>query len=218
MNKIVLASASPRRKELLAQIGCSFEIITSDAEEITQSKIPENMVEELSLLKAKDVFLKLPEEKKKESLVIGADTVVSCDEKVLGKPKDKEHAFEMLKLLQGRTHYVYTGVTLICGKASYDRAKGLPVCEKEETAEENRKEYQCITFHEATAVKVFPMSDEEIWEYIETGEPMDKAGSYGIQASFGAKFIERIEGDYYNVVGLPVSRLYHELKKLNISI
>ena len=97
-------------------------------------------------------------------------------------------------------------------------AKGLPVCEKEETAEENRKEYQCITFHEATAVKVFPMSDEEIWEYIETGEPMDKAGSYGIQASFGAKFIERIEGDYYNVVGLPVSRLYHELKNLNVSI
>ena len=175
------------------------------------------MVEELSLLKAKDVFLKLPEEKKKESLVIGADTVVSCDEKVLGKPKDKEHAFEMLKLLQGRTHYVYTGVTLICGKVSYDRAEGLPVCEKEEAAEEDRKECQCITFHEATAVKVFPMSDEEIWEYIETGEPMDKAGAYGAQGR-GSLLVERICGDFFNVMGLPVLRLSRMLEKFGVTL
>ncbi len=212
MNKIILASASPRRKELLAQIGISFEVITSDAEEITQSTIPEKMVEELSLLKAKDVFLKLPEEERAGKLVIGADTVVSCDGKVLGKPKDKEHAFEMLKLLQGREHYVYTGVTLLSGQTSYDKAKGLPDCEKTETAWTERKEYQCVTFHEATAVKVFPMSDDEIWRYIDTGEPMDKAGSYGIQGKFAA-YIRGIEGDYFNVVGLPIGRVYQELKK-----
>lgn len=195
MNKIILASASPRRKELLTQIGLSFEIITSDAEEITKSTLPQEMVEELSLLKAKDVWKKLPEKERAEKIVIGADTVVSCDGKVLGKPKNQQHAFEMLSLLQGREHYVYTGVTLLKTKA----------------VGRGDEAYECITFHEATAVHVYPMSEEERWNYIASGEPMDKAGSYGIQGEFAA-FIKGIEGDYFNVVGLPIGRVYQELK------
>lgn len=197
MNKIILASASPRRKELLAQIGISFEVITSDAEEITKSSQPQQMVEELSMLKAKDVLQKLSKEEQAGAIIIGADTVVSCDGKVLGKPRDKQHAFEMLSLLQGRAHYVYTGVTLIRATEDY-----------QVTSTEG---YNSITFHEATAVHVYPMSEEEIWNYIETGEPMDKAGSYGIQGGFAA-FIKGIEGDYFNVVGLPIGRVYQELK------
>lgn len=191
MNKIILASASPRRKELLSQIGLSFEVITGDVEEITTSTLPREMVEELSHMKALDVFRKLPKADREGKIVIGADTVVSCDGHVLGKPKDKQHAFEMLSLLQGRAHYVYTGVTLI------------------KAGEEAETEY--VTFHEATAVHVYPMREEEIWKYIESGEPMDKAGSYGIQGRFAA-FIKGIEGDYFNVVGLPVGRVYQELK------
>ncbi|MBQ8596864.1 MAG: septum formation protein Maf [Lachnospiraceae bacterium] len=197
MNKIILASASPRRKELLAQIGFTFEVITSDAEEITKSSQPQQMVEELSMLKAKDVLQKLSKEEQAGAIIIGADTVVSCDGKVLGKPRDKQHAFEMLSLLQGRAHYVYTGVTLIRATEDY-----------QVTSTEG---YNSITFHEATAVHVYPMSEEEIWNYIETGEPMDKAGSYGIQGGFAA-FIKGIEGDYFNVVGLPIGRVYQELK------
>ena len=197
MNKIILASASPRRKELLAQIGFTFEVITSDAEEITKSSQPQQMVEELSMLKAKDVLQKLSKEEQAGAIIIGADTVVSCDGKVLGKPRDKQHAFEMLSLLQGRAHYVYTGVTLI-----------RPTEDCQVTSTDG---YNSITFHEATAVHVYPMSEEEIWNYIETGEPMDKAGSYGIQGGFAA-FIKGIEGDYFNVVGLPIGRVYQELK------
>ena len=191
MNKIILASASPRRKELLSQIGLFFEVITGDVEEITTSTLPQEMVEELSYMKALDVFQKLPKEDREGKIVIGADTVVACDGQVLGKPKDKQHAFEMLSLLQGREHYVYTGVTLM--KAG----------EKAETAS--------VTFHEATAVHVYPMSEEEILKYIDSANPMDKAGSYGIQEEFAA-FIKGIEGDYFNVVGLPIGRAYQELK------
>lgn len=193
MNKIILASASPRRKELLSQIGLPFEVITGDVEEIATSTLPQEMVEELSHIKALDVFQKLSKEDREGKIVIGADTVVSCDGQVLGKPKDKKHAFEMLSLLQGREHYVYTGVTVI-----------------KDTEE---SDMDCVTFHEATAVHVYPMSEEEIWRYIESKEPMDKAGSYGIQGGF-ASFIKGIEGDYFNVVGLPIGRVYQELKKL----
>lgn len=212
MNKIILASASPRRKELLSQIGFSFEIITSDAEEITKSSLPQDMVEELSYMKAADVFQKLSEEKKTGKVIIGADTVVSCGGRVLGKPKDKQHAFEMLSLLQGRKHYVYTGVTLLKSKGASsesDVSSGLIATSPNKGA--SAEAYDSITFHEATAVHVYPMSAEEIWKYIETGIPMDKAGSYGIQGEFAA-FIKGIEGDYFNVVGLPIGRVYQELK------
>ena len=212
MNKIVLASASPRRKELLSLIGLSFDVITGDAEEITGSTVPAEMVEELSLLKARDVFNKLPKEERAGRIVIGADTVVSCDGKVLGKPKDKQHAFEMLSLLQGRSHEVYTGVTLLKGKATDDAGGSISGDRKKESLQINEREaYECITFHETTAVQVYPMSREEIWKYIDSDEPMDKAGSYGIQGKFAAH-IKGIEGDYFNVVGLPIGRVYQELK------
>lgn len=198
MSKIILASASPRRRELLSQIGISFEVITSDAEEITGSTLPREMVEELSFLKAKDVFEKLSLKEQKESIIIGADTVVACDGKVLGKPGDKQHAFEMLSMLQDREHQVYTGVTLLKHKETGEDFEG-------------NNAYESVTFHEETTVHVYAMDEEEILKYMETGEPMDKAGGYGIQGLF-AKFVKGVEGDYYNVVGLPVSRLYRELK------
>lgn len=188
---IILASASPRRRELLSQIGIPFIVRKSNAEEKTESCEPAELVKELSCLKARDIFDKLSEREKENSLVIGADTVVACDGNIMGKPKSKAHAIEMLTLLQGRAHEVYTGVTLIF---------------KEDRVKE-------ISFAEQTKVNVFPMSFAEIEEYVATGDANDKAGSYGIQGSFAA-FIKGIEGDYNNVVGLPVGRLYQELKKI----
>lgn len=188
---IILASASPRRKELLSQIGIPFIVQKSDAEEITESVEPSEVVKELSCLKARDIFDRLSEGEKENSLVIGADTVVACDGHIMGKPKNEAHAVEMLTLLQGRAHEVYTGVTLLF---------------KGDTVKE-------ISFAEQTRVSVFSMSPEEIKAYVATGEAEDKAGSYGIQGSFAA-FIKGIEGDYNNVVGLPVGRLYQELKKI----
>ena len=148
------------------------------------------LVEELSRLKALDIFEK--QDKKEKTLVVGADTVVAFEGEVLGKPQSSQHAFCMLQKLQGNTHQVYTGVTLCALQ------EGRPIIR---------------TFHECTEVTFYPLTPEEIWEYIESGEPMDKAGSYGIQGTF-AKYVKSIEGDYYNVVGLPVSRLNQELKKM----
>ena len=194
MNKIILASASPRRRELLAQIGMEFEVIPSNIEEKTNSHIPWEMVLELSAMKAGDIYGRLPEEKRRISLVAGADTVVSLENKILGKPGSCQEAADMLALLQGRTHQVYTGVTLL-----YFR-EGDTVPAK-------------ISFYEKTDVTMYPMSFAEIKAYVDTGEPMDKAGAYGIQGKC-AVYIKEIKGDYYNVVGLPVGRLYQEIKKL----
>ena len=145
-----------------------------------------------------------------DCIIVGADTVVSCDQEILGKPANDQDAFRMLHMLQGRTHEVYTGVTVIEGSADV------------------RKE---TVFAEKTEVTMYPMTDKMIWDYIRTGEPADKtsdrigdtkfpwrdkAGGYGIQDSFGLKYIKSIDGDYYNVVGLPISRLYHELWKLGL--
>ncbi len=183
--KIILASASPRRKELLQQIGWDFQIQVSDVEEKITKKIPHEIVEELSYQKA--VHVREQMSNQEENLwIIGADTIVASGEHILGKPKNKEDAKEMLRILQSASHYVYTGVTLCYGKK------------------------ETHSFHEATKVSFYPMSDKEIEEYIATGEPMDKAGAYGIQG-FGAKYIREIEGDYNNVVGLPVGRLYQEI-------
>lgn len=192
MNKIILASASPRRRELLEQIGLEFEVIPSDIEEKPQNRIPCEMVMELSAVKAEDVFGRLSGEKKNSAIVLGADTVVALGDQIMGKPGSRERAKTMLTLLQGKTHQVYTGVTLICQK------EGVPVQ---------------VSFYERTDVTMYPMSGEEIRAYVDTGEPMDKAGAYGIQGKC-AVFIKEIQGDYYNVVGLPVARLYQEMKKL----
>ena len=193
--KIILASASPRRKELLKQIGLSFKTMPSGTEEVITKETPEEIVEELSYQKAVDICGKLAETLKEDFVVIGADTVVSCWGRVMGKPKDKEEAFRMLWELQGKSHQVYTGVTLAW---KY----------KEEPA-------MFYTFHECTDVTTFPMTEEEIERYIDSGEPMDKAGAYAIQGQFAA-YIQGICGDYANVVGLPVGRVYQELKQRNL--
>lgn len=195
MEIIVLASGSPRRKELLAKTGLKFSVVVSGGEEKAETSDPAETVEKLSLDKASAVADLLQAEKEPQ-LIIGADTVVACDGEVLGKPSDREDAFRMLWKLQGETHQVYTGVTLLL--------------KKEDT-------WQAHTFNEKTDVQFYPVSREELLAYIETGEPMDKAGSYGIQGGFGI-YVKGICGDYNNVVGLPVGRLVYELKKLGIDI
>jgi septum formation protein len=190
MKKLILASSSPRRRELLSQIGLEFEIRTADVDEHIQADTPAHLVEQLSLRKASAVQ---PADGEKPAFVIGADTIVALEGTVLGKPADPEDAKRMLRLLQGRSHEVYTGVTIM----SY-----LP----------DGTENHC-TYAEETKVHFAPMTEAEIEEYVATGDPLDKAGAYGIQG-FCARYISHIEGDYNNVVGLPVGRLYRELKKM----
>ncbi len=202
--KIILASASPRRRELLTQIGLDFDVVVSETEEKITSTEPAKVVEELSAQKAEAVWGWMHLQTDADSvekiaatqdyIVIGADTVVACDGKILGKPGTVENAVAMLRMLQGREHEVYTGVTILSSKNG-----------------EQRK----LTFHERTVVHFSPMSEEEIREYVATGDPMDKAGAYGIQG-FCARYISGIEGDYNNVVGLPVGRVYQELRRLQL--
>lgn len=188
MKRIILASQSPRRRELLTQIGLKFEVIPSTVEEVITSANPVEVVQELAQQKARDVAEVAGREMAKDSLlVIGADTIVVYEGKILGKPEDKEDAVRMLTMLQGKEHSVYTGVALLSGE-------------------------QEIIFAEETRVQMCPMTPEEILWYVNTGEPMDKAGAYGIQG-LCARFIRQIQGDYNNVVGLPVGRIYQELKK-----
>ena len=189
--KVVLASASPRRTELLNQGNIKHIVMPSHCEEVITSEVPRQVVEELSVQKAKDVYQQYEKENAGDFLVIGSDTVVAADGKILGKPKDEADAFEMISMLQGKAHQVYTGVTLLIKKDGESVQK---------------------TFHECSNVHVYPMSEEEIQEYIATGEPMDKAGAYGIQGAFGV-YIRGIEGDYNTIVGLPLARVYQEMKE-----
>ena len=185
--RIVLASASPRRKELLEQIGIYPEIRPGAGDENPAATAPEEIVKELSCSKAGEIIKSCRE----GELVIGADTVVAVDGMVLGKPHTVQKAVEMISMLQGRVHEVYTGVTLM-----YARGDGT---------------YEARTFAEKTEVFVYPMTEEEIAAYAESGEPLDKAGAYGIQGRFAA-YIREIRGDYTNVVGLPLGRLCQEIK------
>ena len=187
MNKIILASASPRRKELLTQIGIPFEVRVSHVEEKIKDTHPEAVVESLAEQKAEAVF----RETDKEALVIGADTIVVLDGRILGKPKSEEEAVEMLSALAGRSHEVYTGVCFLY----------------RQNGEEKKK-----VFHEETKVTFYPMTKQETEAYVSTKDCMDKAGSYGIQGS-AAAFIKGICGDYNYVVGLPAARVYQELKE-----
>lgn len=191
MKSIILASASPRRKELMTQVGLTFRVQPSNNDEIITKNNPEEIVKELSYQKAKEVF----ENGHLQDIVIGADTIVIYEGNILGKPKDEAEAYAMINRLQGNTHQVYTGVSVIW-------------------KQENNT--HVLAFAERTDVELFPMTDKEIKEYVDTKEPFDKAGGYGIQGCF-ASFVKRINGDYNNVVGLPVARLYQELKnqKLN---
>ncbi len=190
MDKIILASQSPRRRELLTQIGLDYQVIPSTVEEVITETDPKLVVQELSRQKAEDVAGSVLRDRE-GILVIGADTVVSYQGQILGKPVDTDDAVRMLSMLQGNAHSVFTGVTLI--------RRGL-------------KETWQVTFAEETRVHMYPMTEAEIRWYVGTGEPMDKAGAYGIQG-LCARFVEKIEGDYNNVVGLPVGKIWQELKK-----
>lgn len=197
---IILASASPRRKELLSQGGYTYHVCPSTADEQTSLTDPAEYVTFLAKQKATEVSgrlvaednvrktKKLPE----QFIVLGADTVVAYDGMILGKPKDEADAYSMLSMLSGKTHQVYTGVCI-----TY--IKGKSKC--------------AASFFEKTDVTFYSLSHEEITNYIKTGEPMDKAGSYGIQG-MGGLFVKGINGDYNNVVGLPLARVYHEIEKL----
>ncbi len=214
--RVILASASPRRRELFAQILPEFEVIPSDAEEILTKEDPGEIAMELAREKAEAVAettvgakacqktvqsggqsgIRMPkvgaEPAPDDLLILGADTIVVQDQRILGKPRDKEDAFRMLSALSGRTHEVYTGVCLLgrCGGAPFRH-----------------------TFFEKTIVEFYPMTDAEIRAYVNTGDPMDKAGAYGIQSGCG-RYIRGICGDYNNVVGLPLSGLYHAMRDL----
>ena len=158
MEKIILASASPRRRELLTQIGISFTIQKAEKEETVTTSVPSEAVKELALQKAREVAEKYPAD-----VVIGADTIVAANGQILGKPKDAEDAIQMLRMLQGGSHEVITGVAILLNNGE-----------------------KLINFAETTRVHVFPMTEEQICSYVESGEPMDRAGSYGIQGTFAA--------------------------------
>ena len=208
--KMILASGSPRRRELLTQIGFTFTVMPSDIEENPVSMLPQDVVIELSKKKARDVWEKLEDcdtddtendigvtEKADkmtdgdDRLVLSADTVVSIEGEILGKPEDEADAVRMLSLLSGKEHHVYTGVTMIWVDG-----------------EGRRREY---SFYVCTGVAMYHIDREEIAAYVRSGEPMDKAGAYGVQGKVAA-FIKAIRGEYSNVVGLPVGRLYQEMK------
>lgn len=174
---IILASASPRRQEILKEQGYDFQVVPSTCEEIVNPTLaPVEVAKSLAKQKAQDVAKAYPAD-----TVIGADTIVVNGDKILGKPHSEQEAFDMLRSLAGKAHQVITGVAVV-------------------------RDGKCENYAEVTNVHFFPLTDEEIWEYVETGEPMDKAGSYGIQG-LGGLFVKEIEGDYLNVVGLPVERL-----------
>ena len=181
--QLILASASPRRRELLSLFGIPFSVRAADIDETMEKEKP--AAREVARV-SREKALAVPREK--GDVVVAADTIVVCDNQILGKPKDPQDAFRMLKMLSGRDHQVMTGCTVLRG----------------ETIE---------TFTEITDLHFRNLSDREILKYVESGEPMDKAGAYGIQGG-AALFCEKLSGDYYNVVGLPVCRLYKTLKAL----
>ena len=187
--KVILASGSPRRRELMEMLGIRCKVQASGAEEVVTSAEPEKVVEELSRLKCLDVA----EITEGDAVVIGADTVVAFEGEILGKPKGIEHARSMMQQLQGRVHQVYTGVTIAVTEGDAKRV---------------------VSFCDRTDVEFYAMTEEEINGYLaleKEGEApvwSDKAGGYGIQTVFGTKFVKGIQGDYYNVMGLPASRVY----------
>lgn len=190
--KIILASKSPRRKYLLELLNLQFEVQGSDIEETYSYSNPTDIVKYLASIKATDVA-----QHHNNAIIIGADTIVTLNGEILEKPLDQTHAFEMLKTLSDNTHEVFTGVSIIKKKDA------------------KLEEY---VFYEQTKVTFAPLEDEEIHKYIATGSPMDKAGAYGIQDDWGAVFVKRIEGDYYNVVGFPLHSFYQHIKSIEPSL
>lgn len=190
MGKIILASSSPRRAEILRNLGISFSIVPSEYKEEVIKKPPNELVCHLARNKAIDV-------KKRclyDDIIIAADTIVCMNERIIGKPKSKQDAFQILKSLNGKEHQVITGLCILCDKYVLN--------------------YEGF---EITNVFFKHLSDEEIWDYIDTCEPMDKAGAYGIQG-IGGVFVEKIDGCYYNVVGLPIKKVYSVLREMGINL
>jgi len=187
MHPLILASQSPRRRQLLRQIGLRFRVIPSHVpERIRKKESPASNAKRIALDKANEVASRV-----KRGIVIGADTVVVLDPHVLGKPKTAADARRMLRLLSGREHVVYTGFALVDARTGKKRSGAV-----------------------STKVRFRPLSTEEVAEYVRSGSPMDKAGAYGIQDDFGAVFVDKVNGCFYNVVGFPLSRFFIEWKRL----
>jgi len=187
MHPLILASQSPRRRQLLRQIGLRFRVIPSHVpERIRKKESPASNAKRIALDKANEVASRV-----KRGIVIGADTVVVLDHHVLGKPKTAADARRMLRLLSGREHVVYTGFALVDARTGKKRSGAV-----------------------STKVRFRPLSTEEVAEYVRSGSPMDKAGAYGIQDDFGAVFVDKVNGCFYNVVGFPLSRFFIEWKRL----
>lgn len=186
MKQIILASVSPRRKELLEKAGLKFKVVESNYKEIADLKLtPHELARKLSLEKAKKVFKKY-----KNSIIIAGDTIVVCEKIILGKPKNKIDAKDMLQFLSGKVHSIITAITIIDGDLN-----------------------KIITKSEETKIHMRKINDNEINRFVESGEPFDKAGAYAIQGK-AEKFIEKIEGNFDNAVGLPLNSLMKELKKI----
>lgn len=185
MQKLLLASHSPRRKELIERLRVPFEVMGSDVEEnINHNQSPEEVVQSLAFQKASSVASRYP-----ECYTIGADTIVVYENQILGKPKDEQDAFQMLHTLSGKRHKVLTGVSI-------------------------HHHEKHINFYEQTEVTFWELSKEEISSYIQSKEPFDKAGAYGIQG-YGSLLVKEIKGDYFNVVGLPIASVYRQLKSIH---
>lgn len=203
--ELILASGSQRRRELLTMCGYDYEIIVSNADESIDESDPEKFVRALSLRKAREVFDRLYTAGKRDFAVIGSDTVVAfkkddaAQAEIIGKPHDAADAVRILSMLSGRTHRVFTGVSVIADVT------------RENAAENPRVQTECCI----TEVTFEALTEREILDYVNSGDPLDKAGSYGIQGPFGM-FVREIRGNYFNVIGMPIPVLYKMLKKIGI--
>lgn len=221
--KLVLASGSQRRRELLTMCGYDYEIIVSNADETIDESDPESFVRALSLRKAKDVFDRLFAAGRREFAVIGSDTVVAFQKDgeakpvIIGKPKDAKDAVRILSMLSGKTHRVFTGVSVIADIPDENAAAQCSIRKKAEIQTEcsiqGKEEIQ--TECSITEVTFETLSPDEIADYVNSGDPLDKAGSYGIQGPFGM-FVREIRGNYFTVIGMPIPVLYKMLKKIGI--
>ena len=221
--KLVLASGSQRRRELLTMCGYDYEIIVSNADETIDENDPESFVRALSLRKAKEVFDRLSAAGRRDFAVIGSDTVVAFQKDgetkpvIIGKPKDAEDAVRVLSMLSGKTHRVFTGVSVIADIPDENAAAQCSIRKKEEIQTEcsiqGKAEIQ--TECSITEVTFETLSPDEITDYVNSGDPLDKAGSYGIQGPFGM-FVREIRGNYFTVIGMPIPVLYKMLKKIGI--
>ena len=221
--KLVLASGSQRRRELLTMCGYDYEIIVSNADETIDENDPESFVRALSFRKAKDVFDRIFAAGRRDFAIIGSDTVVAFQKEgetkpvIIGKPKDAKDAVRILSMLSGKTHRVFTGVSVIADIPDENAAAQCSIREKAEIQTECsiREKAEIQTECSITEVTFETLSPDEIADYVNSGDPLDKAGSYGIQGPFGM-FVREIRGNYFTVIGMPIPVLYKMLKKIGI--